>query len=191
MAFQQVSDHSSDDDEFHSLSVQGENDATSEYSDDALMAPPIHPCPQLQAAFEESILESTEHTEAPDFDSGADAEMRRRKLLDPHHEEDSAVVRWKQRPGAKYHPFVKLIAQLVFGMHLLKEGQAKSNEEVVKILQNHVNEVDGFLERTAEDFDLAIKDIEERIRYLKLPMQHMDIFEVMLDEKKFRSSRCR
>ncbi|KAF2211168.1 hypothetical protein CERZMDRAFT_2923, partial [Cercospora zeae-maydis SCOH1-5] len=113
--------------------------------------------------------------------------MRRKKLLEAEREDDCPVVRWKQHPGAQYHPFVKLIAQLTFGMHLLKEGQAKSNEEVVKILQGHVNDVDMFLERTAEDFDLAIRDIEERIRYLKLPMQHMDVFEVMLDEKKFRT----
>lgn len=34
---------------------------------------------------------------------------------------------------------------------------------------------------------MAIRDIEERVRYLKLPMQHMDVFETMLDEKKFRT----
>lgn len=176
----------SDDDEFHSLSAQGEDDGDSD-SNSIAMAPPIHPIPTFQGAFEESIVEATDaaHDHCPD--SVADAEMRRRNLLEAKRYEDVAGQRWKQKPGAKYHPLVKLMAQVVFGMHLLKEGQAKSNEEVVKILQGHVNEVDGFLERTSDDFDLAIKDIEERIRYLKLPMQHMEVFEVMLDEKKFRT----
>ncbi|CAK1359420.1 hypothetical protein CB0940_05630 [Cercospora beticola] len=182
-------DSSSDDEDFHSMSAQGDSDAASHRSDEddeSVMAPPVHPCPQLQDAFEESIIEATQSpTDLPDPDT--DAEMRRKRLLEAERDEDCPVVRWKQQPGAQYHPFVKLIAQLTFGMHLLKEGQAKSNQEVVKILQGHVNDVDMFLERTAEDFDLAIRDIEERIRYLKLPMQHMDVFEVMLDEKKFRT----
>jgi hypothetical protein len=44
--------------------------------------------------------------------------------------------------------------------------------------------VDSFLERTWEDFDSANKDIEERIRYLNMPMKHAEVFEKMLDEKK-------
>lgn len=194
MATHQVSSDSSDGkEEFHSLSVRGEDeaeeeeDATSDVSHDDLMAPPVHPVPQMQAAFEESIIDATEVIEEREEDGDTDAEMRRRRLLEAEHDGDAAVNGWKQRPGATHHPFVKLMAQLVFGMHLLKESQAKSNDEVVLILQGHIDDVDSFLERTAEDFDLAIKDIEERIRYLKLPMQHMDIFNTMLDEKKFRT----
>ncbi|KAM3421951.1 hypothetical protein BST61_g2328 [Cercospora zeina] len=192
MASLPTCDSASEDDDFHSMSAQGDSDAASHgYDEDdgasVIMAPPVHPCPQLQDAFEESIVEATHPPIESDPDPDTDAEMRRKKLLEAEREEDCPVVRWKQHPDAQYHPFVKLIAQLTFGMHLLQESQAKSNEEVVKILQGHVNDVDMFLERTAEDFDLAIRDIEERIRYLKLPMQHMDVFEVMLDEKKFRT----
>ncbi|KAK4497170.1 hypothetical protein PRZ48_011620 [Zasmidium cellare] len=180
------------DDDFHSLSMHpsdhgsDDTDADIDEDNDPAMAPPVHPIPSFQGAFEESIVESTDHQiSIPSL--GTDAEMRRRRLLEAHRYEDVRKTRWKQKPDAKHHPFLKLMAQIVFGMHLLQQEQAKSNEEVVRILQNHVNEVDSFLERTSEDFDLAIKDTEERIRYLKLPMQHMEVFAVMLDEKKFRN----
>ena len=153
------------------------------------MAAPSQPVPAMQAAFEESIHESTDETERPRSPSPEpkDAQGRRQRLLEKKQYDDSWTSRWHQRPTAQHHPLMKLLAQIVFGMHLLQQQQAKSEEEVVKILQNHVNEVDTFLERTSEDFDLAIRDIEDRIRYLKLPMTHIDVFEVMLEDKKFRS----
>ncbi|KAI7309511.1 hypothetical protein KC315_g12965, partial [Hortaea werneckii] len=177
--------HESDDEEFHSIrspGLQSEHvaESASEEGDEdseSLMGPPAHPLPSLQGAFEESILESTQGEDANNtLADESDAERRRQNLLDMQHFDDSWTTRWKQRPGAEYHPLLKLMAQIVFGMHLLQQQQAKSNEEVVRILQTHVNEVDGFLERTAEDFDLAIVDIEERIRHLKLPMEHLDVF---------------
>lgn len=193
MAAHDVSE-SDDEDEFHSLSLQRSDDGTSDTDpdideeDNEAMAPPVHPIPSFQGAFEESIVESTDpNDQSSSTTPEQNAEMRRRKLLEAQRYEDVRKTRWKQNPDAKHHPFLKLMAQIVFGMHLLQQEQAKSNEEVVRILQNHVNEVDSFLERTSEDFDLAIKDIEERIRYLKLPMQHMEVFEIMLDEKKFRT----
>jgi hypothetical protein len=138
------------------------------------MARPLHPLPSLQGPFEESITDSIE---IPAEDSDApDAATRRRNLLQANCCDDAAVAhgkRYKEKPGHKYHYTVKLMAQIVFGMHLLKENQAKSNEEAVKIMQKHVNEFDEFLERTSEDFELAIKDIDERTRYLRLPLQHM------------------
>lgn len=189
MAGRPVSDS---DDEFHSLSLPDrdrEDDGQDLDADSSSMDPPVHPIASFQGAFEESISEAAA---MHDYDSASEylegnAEVRRRRLLRAKRYEDFAATRWKQRPDAKFHPLLKLMAQIVFGMHLLQQQQAKSNEEVVKILQNHVNEVDSFLERTSEDFDLAIKDIEERIRYLKLPMQHMHVFETMLDDKSFRT----
>lgn len=198
-----VNERCSEQHEFRQLSSRprGDDDEQKEnaWDDDLDMAPPVHPIPQMQAAFEESIRDAIAPIDHHDADADADhdhdeasgtpAAMRRRRLLEAEHDgaAAAAVTRWKQKPGAKHHPFVKLMAQVVFGMHLLKEGQAKSNEEVVLILQGHIDDVDCFLERTAADFDLAIKDIEERIRYLKLPMQHMDVFDTMLDDKKFRT----
>lgn len=147
---------------------------------------PIHPVKTLQGSFEESIVESADDHDGSDSVNGS-AESRRQTLLEAKKYDESWQTRWKQRATARYHPLLKLIAQIVFGMHLLQQQQAKSEGEVVKILQAHVNEVDTFLEKTAEDFDLANNDIQERIRHLKLPMEHRDVFEVMLDDKKFRS----
>lgn len=149
--------------------------------------PLVHPVPSMQGAFEESILESTEENEVPVSPMELDAQSRRHQLLECKQYDDSWIARWKQSPTAQYHPLLKLMAQIVFGMHLLQQRQAKSEKEVVKILQTHVNEVDTFLENTSEDFNVALKDIDDRIRYLKLPMAHMDVFETMLDDKKFRT----
>lgn len=204
MALEQV--HESDEEEFYSVKSPryeegpGDGPETQEHvregegegggqeeEEESVMEPPTHPVPALQAAFEESIVESNEDDSTSKMPEEGDAEARRQKLLDAHHFDDSWTTRWKQKPGAQHHPLLKLMAQIVFGMHLLLQQQAKSNEEVVKILQTHVNEVDSFLERTAEDFNLAIADIEERIRHLKLPMEHLDVFKVMLDDKQFRT----
>ncbi|KAK6443635.1 hypothetical protein LTR95_000462 [Oleoguttula sp. CCFEE 5521] len=168
------------------VSAVSADDATTSDDEDALaMEPPTHPVPAMQAAFEESILESTEDDQPRSIE--ASAETRRQKILDAAHYDDSWTTRWEQKPSAQHHPLVKLMAQIVFGMHLLQQQAAKSDEEVVKILQTHVDEVDNFLERTMEDFDLAIKDIEERIKFLKLPMAHLDVFETMLEDRKFRT----
>ena len=172
--------------EYHSLSghepEDGEDDVESE-----TMEPPVHPVASMQAAFEESIAEAADDGENSNLNSNRDADGRRQEVLEAAHYDDSWTARWGQKPTAQFHPLLKLMAQIVFGMHLLQQQQAKSEEEVVKILQTHVNEVDNFLERTSEDFKLAVKDIDERVRFLKLPMVHQDVFEMMLDDKKFRS----
>ena len=178
---------SKSEDEYHSLSGHEPEDEDDSDVESETMDPPVHPVSSMQEAFEESIIESTEDDDGSKTLLNADAEARRRKLLDSNQYDDSWTTRWKQKPTAKYHPLLKFMAQIVFGMHLLQQQQAKSEEEVVKILQIHVNEVDSFLERTSEDFDLAIKDVEERIRYLKLPMKHLDVFDIMLDDKEFRT----
>ena len=186
MALQQVNE--SDEEEYHSLSGSGNEPEDGEDDEaESVMQPPVHPVLSMQGAFEESILESGEESETDKSQEDADAERRREKLLEARQYDDAWTTRWKQKPGAQYHPLLKLMAQIVFGMHLLQQQQAKSNDEVVKILQTHVNEVDSFLERTSEDFDLAIADIEERMRHLKLPMQHLDVFNAMLDGWKFRT----
>ena len=160
----------------------GEDDMESEAPE-----PPVHPVPAMQGAFEESIFESTDESNIPSASVKSDADARRQKLLESKDYDDSWAARWTQKPTAQHHPLLKLMAQITFGLHLLQQQQAKSEKEVVDILQTHVNEVDAFYERTSEDFDLAIKDIEDRIRFLKLPMTHQDVFEIMLDDKKFRS----
>ena len=151
--------------------------------------PPVHPVPTMQGAFEESMLETmneSEDSDPQDRYSNADSVSRRKMLLEQDEYERTVAGRWRQKPGEKFHPLWKLVAQISFGMHLLQQQLAKSDEEVIKILQTHVDEVDGFLERTTEDFDLGQGDINERIRYLRLPLEHGQVFDQMLNDRNFR-----
>lgn len=75
-----------------------------------------------------------------------------------------------------------------FGVHLLVKGLAKSDTEVLKILQSHVDEMDGFLERTSEDFLIIQLDLRTRIEYLSLPLRNLDVFDGMLADRSFRSA---
>ncbi|KAL8783777.1 MAG: hypothetical protein Q9213_004393 [Squamulea squamosa] len=163
-----------------------DNDSLSDMED---AKPPVHPVPQMQGAFEESMMETLNESEDPDSQnrmSTADSVSRRKMLLEQDEYQRTVAGRWKQRPGEQFHPLWKLVAQISFGMHLLQQGLAKSDEEVIKILQTHVDEIDGFLERTTEDFDLAQGDIDERVRYLKLPLEHGSVFDTMLNDRNFR-----
>ena len=191
MSARQVASESSED-EYFSVGAQAYGGADTSDSDaDSVettsMPPPRHPVPAMQGAFEESIHESSEPNPQPRSSKDETAETRRQKILEVRQYDDSWTARWRQRPSARHHPLAKLMAQIVFGMHLLQQQAAKSDEEVVKILQTHVDEVDNFLEKTTEDFDLAIKDILERINFLKLPMDHPDVFGTMLEDKAFRT----
>lgn len=151
-------------------------------------SPPTHPVPTMQGPFEESMAETNNEDEpdGPDPYSSADSVTRRKLLLEQEQYERTVAGRWKQKAGERYHPLWKLVAQISFGMHLLQRGLAISDGEVLKILQAHVDEVDGFLERTTEDFELAQGDINERIRYLKLPLEHHSVFDQMLADRSFR-----
>lgn len=152
----------------------------------SLTQAPAHPVPQLQGPFEESMLESIQ--DDPDADIYLDPVVRRNTLLEAPTYVRVVAGRWKQKPGERFHPLWKLIAQISFGVHLLAEGMAKSEDEVMQILQAHVDEIDGFLERTTEDFDLAQDDIQERLRCLKLPLSHPATFDKMLEDRNFRLS---
>ena len=89
---------------------------------------------------------------------------------------------------ARYHPIWKLTSQMLFGVHLLVRGLAKSDTEVLRILQNHVDEVDGFLGRTTEDFLIVEVDVYTRMQYLSLPLQNLNTFDEMLEDRLFRLS---
>lgn len=117
-----------------------------------------------------------------------DAMTRRTMLLEGPTYQRIIAGRWKQKPEEKYHPLWKLVAQMAFGMHLFAQSMAISEEEVMRILQSHVDDIDGFLERTTEDFELAQSDIHERIRCLKLPLAHGEVFDRMLEDRSFRAS---
>jgi hypothetical protein len=80
------------------------------------------------------------------------------------------------------------VAQISFGVHLLAKGLAKSELDVMKILQRHVDELDTFLERTTEDLVLAHDDIRERLGYLRFPLENLKTFDEMLGDPSFRQS---
>ena len=88
----------------------------------------------------------------------------------------------------RYHPFWKLVSQMVFGVHLLANQSAKSEPQVMKILQTHIDEMDGFLQRTTEDFLIIHLDVRTRIQYLNLPLGNLDVFDQMLGDRTFRLS---
>ncbi|KAL8966123.1 MAG: hypothetical protein Q9197_006162 [Variospora fuerteventurae] len=175
--------------EWPSSNTMSGSDGDDDSLSDMDARPPVHPVAQMQGAFEESMMETlneSEDAEPQDRMSTADSVSRRKMLLEQDEYQRTVAGRWKQKPGEQFHPLWKLVAQISFGMHLLQQRLAKSDEEVIKILQTHVDEIDGFLERTTEDFDLAQGDIDERVRYLQLPLEHGSVFDSMLSERNFR-----
>lgn len=151
------------------------------------MQVPVHPIPSMQGAFAESMYEAS-NASTPTIPKVEDsnASNRRRKLLDQDIGEDTHASKWRQKPGQRYHELWKLMAQISFGIYLLLNEIAKDDEQVLNILQGHVDEVDAFLEGTLADFDLAIQDIEERLKFLKTPLENIDIFDAMLEDRQFR-----
>lgn len=170
---------------------------------------PVHPIPQLQGPFEESISEATQKKDTQ-WIVHLDAQSRRKELLENAEYERLCGRKWRQRAGERqvkfyitrsrvlslmsinklighrYHPLWKLISQISFGVHLLAKGLAKSKLEVLKILQRHVDELDGFIERNTEDYFIIQVDVRTRIQYLSLPLQNLDVFDEMLQDRNFR-----
>jgi hypothetical protein len=150
---------------------------------------PRHPIRKLQGALEESLVENADPQKGrwPAVPSQmVDSATRRRILLQQIDADEAYVTRWRQKPDERFHPLTKLIAQISYGVHLLHKGLVQSDSDVIRILQTYVAEVDSFLEQTTEDFDLAISDIEERIKCLRLPLEHDEIFDAMLEDRAFR-----
>jgi len=147
---------------------------------------PTHPIPSMQAAFAESMREAAQGTNTPSAKEFGNASARRKHLLDQHVDEPTHAARWQSKPGMRYHELWKLMAQISFGIYLLLNGIARDDQQVMNILQGHVDEVDEFLETTLEDFDLAQQDVDERLKFLKLPLENITIFDAMLEDREFR-----
>lgn len=150
---------------------------------------PTHPVSSLQDAFSESLHEVTDG----DGSIGKpklrvlDAKGRRETLLEQDAEDDPFDAAWRYRPGQQQHEMYKLISQITFGVYLLLNSLAADNDQVVTILQGHIDEVDEFLEVMLEDFAQAHKDLTERIAHLQLPMANRQAFEGMLEDRNFRA----
>ncbi|KAI9770936.1 MAG: hypothetical protein M1840_002640 [Geoglossum simile] len=149
---------------------------------------PLHPVPCMQRAFEESIKDMPKSRPRKTRHEKVDAETRRRVLL--RHEQSRRKASHSKKQGIspeRYHTLWKLVAQIAFGIHLLHKQLAKSDAEVTKILQTHVDDLDEFVEDTTDDFELAQSDIEERIKNLRVPLEHLTVFDQMLDDREFRT----
>lgn len=94
---------------------------------------------------------------------------------------------WRHHSRGKYHPLLKTIAQIVFGVHLLHQHLEKSVADVADILLKHVNELDGFLQRANEDTEGSLKDMLFRRKCLKVPMEHVNEFDRLLEDRSYRA----
>ncbi|KAG9249264.1 hypothetical protein BJ878DRAFT_410844 [Calycina marina] len=153
--------------------------------DEVRIPVPIHPIPSMQEPFAESMQEAGD-TAPSTYKTKKSAAVRRQILLDQDTSEDTHATKWRQKPGQKFHELWKIMAQISFGIYLLLNGIAKDDTQVMRILQGHVDEIDEFLEMTLEDFDLAKDDIDERLKFLKVPLDNISIFDAMLEDRAFR-----
>ncbi|KAF3492045.1 uncharacterized protein GIQ15_01562 [Arthroderma uncinatum] len=146
---------------------------------------PTHPIEHLQGPFEESILESINGFNQEVL-SPPDAVTRRKQLLQNAKYQRSCSGKWQQRMGERYHPLWKIMAQVSFGIHLLATGSARSELESVQILRVHVAEIDGFVRRTMEDYQLAHEDLTARFDLLAVPLANLDVLDSMLGDETFK-----
>lgn len=189
-------DSSSDEDEDDISPADDSLDDDDDRQDDGVQTPtaatshshiPLHPIPSMQEAFAESLEEATraDLTPKPKL-RDLTAKQRRERLLDQDRSHGPPHRLWRFRPGQRCHELRKLVAQISFGVELLIKGMANSNAQVLSILQGHIDEVDEFLEAAMEDVHEATTDLKQRLDFLKVPLQNMDVFEQMLENRKFR-----
>ncbi|KAF1920398.1 hypothetical protein BDU57DRAFT_13523 [Ampelomyces quisqualis] len=154
---------------------------------------PLHPLSSMQAPFEESMLDATGETGFIPFPTPKKGVKQRQQMLcrEDHAEELSwnftYNCHWRHYPKGKYHPLVKTVTQIVFGVHLLHRHLEKSVAHVADILLKHVNELDGFLQRANEDLESSLKDMLFRHKCLRVPMEHVSEFDRLLDDRAYRA----
>ena len=119
---------------------------------------PAHPIPSMQGAFAESMQDASENStpSIPKKRLGT-AAARRQLLIEQDISEETHAARWGTKPRQRHHQLWKLMAQISFGIYLLLNGMAKDENQVMAILQGHVDEVDEFLETTLDDFETTAR----------------------------------
>jgi hypothetical protein len=155
---------------------------------------PTHPLAEMQAPFEESMLDagrkeatSNNYREAnPTKFNGA---SRRSVILGQHGQFDniSYNAQWRVNNDTNFHPIRKIMSQVIFGVHLLCQAMEQSIPEVATILRGFVQELDGFLRRVNADLDLSLKDVTELYGNLSLPLQHVNVFDQLLNDRNYRT----
>ena len=162
--------------------------------DSILMATfPIHPLPDMQAPFEESMLDATgDNGHVPYTHTKKSVKTRQHALC----RDDEATellwnftynCHWRLHPTDKFHPLRKTVAQIVFGVHLLHQHLERSVADVADILLKHVNELDCFLQQAGEDLESSLKDMAFRHKCLKVPMEHVNEFDRLLEDPAYRA----
>ncbi|KAF2026703.1 hypothetical protein EK21DRAFT_103051 [Setomelanomma holmii] len=154
---------------------------------------PIHPLSSMQAPFEESMLDATGATGHVPYQNPSRTVKQRQQVL--CREEGNGELswnftyncHWRHYPKGKYHPLVKTVTQIVFGVHLLHQHLERSVADVADILLKHVNELDGFLQRANEDLESSLKDMLFRHKCLKVPMEHVNEFDRLLEDRAYRA----
>jgi hypothetical protein len=154
---------------------------------------PIHPLPSMQAPFEESMLDATGETGHVPFQIPKKGVKTRQQML--CREEGASELQynftynchWRNNPKGKFHPLTKTVGQIIFGVHLLHQQLEKSVADVADILLKHVNELDSFLQRANEDLEASLKDMLFRHKCLKVPMEHVNEFDRLLEDRAYRA----
>lgn len=155
---------------------------------------PIHPLPSMQAAFEESMLDATGETGFVPFKTPGRGVKTRQQLLCREADAEELTYNytyscyWRHHPKGNHHPLLKTVTQIVFGVHLLHQRLEKSTADVADILLKHVNELDSFLQRANEDVEQSLKDMYFRHKCLRVPMEHVNEFDRLLDDRSYRAS---
>jgi hypothetical protein len=154
---------------------------------------PIHPIASMQAPFEESMLDATGETGHVPFVAPKRGVKTRQQLM---CRDETALepswnftysCHWRHNPKGKFHALTKTIAQIIFGVHLLHQHLEKSVADVADILLKHVNELDSFLQRANDDLESSMKDMLFRHKCLKVPMEHVNEFDRLLEDRSYRA----
>jgi hypothetical protein len=155
---------------------------------------PTHPLKSMQGPFEESMLDAgrKETTSSNYRESKPDKfkEASRRSLILTRHGDFDNIsynAQWRADKEQKYHPITKIISQVVFGIHLLCQAMEQSVPEVSTILKGFIQELDGFLRRANGDLDLSLKDVNVLHGNLALPLQHVNVFDQLLNDRRYRT----
>ncbi|CAH0048271.1 unnamed protein product [Clonostachys solani] len=150
--------------------------------------PPIpeHPIQSMQNAFAESLLESTRGGPGKPKLRDLSVHQRHERLMQQKNEDPPEGHEWRRREGQGQHEILKLVSQIAFGVYLLLNGMANDNNQVINILQGHIDEVDEFLEVTLEDLSHLMTDLKSRIDHLRLPLANLKVFEEMLESRSYR-----
>ena len=153
---------------------------------------PVHPLGSMQGPFEESMLDATGGTGFVPYKNPKKTIEQRQHMLCREHEAPELTwnftynCHWRNRSKGNFHPLLKTAAQIIFGVHLLNQHLEKSVADVADILLKHVNELDAFLQRANEDLDGSLKDMLFRRKCLKVPMEHVNEFDRLLDDRTYR-----